>query len=56
MGSTLRFLSEEICVEDCINRLTQVECLPGDCKGGAFCMNQRCVWRHSDTVLWESLC
>ncbi|KAI0298466.1 hypothetical protein B0F90DRAFT_1818675 [Multifurca ochricompacta] len=33
--------SKEICVEDCINRLTQVECLPGDCKGGAFCMNQR---------------
>ncbi|KAI0248399.1 hypothetical protein BJV78DRAFT_1379249 [Lactifluus subvellereus] len=33
--------SDEICVEDCINRLTQVECLPGDCKGGAFCMNQR---------------
>ncbi|KAN0141834.1 hypothetical protein V8E53_000296 [Lactarius tabidus] len=30
-----------ICVEDCINRLTQVECLPGDCKGGSFCMNQR---------------
>ncbi|KAI9454239.1 hypothetical protein BJY52DRAFT_1122891 [Lactarius psammicola] len=30
-----------ICVEDCINRLTQVECLPGDCKGGGFCMNQR---------------
>ncbi len=35
--------SDEICVEDCINRLTQVECLPGDCKGGSFCMNQRCV-------------
>ncbi|KAH9954870.1 hypothetical protein BC827DRAFT_1365398 [Russula dissimulans] len=33
--------SEEICVEDCINRLTQVECLPEDCKGGGFCMNQR---------------
>lgn len=32
---------DEICVEDCINRLTQVECLPGDCKGGSFCMNQR---------------
>ncbi|KAI0287878.1 hypothetical protein BC826DRAFT_1041913 [Russula brevipes] len=24
--------SEEICIDDCINRLTQVECLPGDCK------------------------
>jgi hypothetical protein len=34
---------DEICVEDCINRLTQVECLPDDCKGGTFCMNQRCV-------------
>ena len=34
---------EEICVDDCINRLTQVECLPDDCKGGTFCMNQRCV-------------
>ncbi|KAI9432731.1 hypothetical protein H4582DRAFT_1820762 [Lactarius indigo] len=33
--------SRAICVEDCINRLTQVECLPEDCKGGAFCMNQR---------------
>ncbi|KAF8487420.1 hypothetical protein DFH94DRAFT_641821 [Russula ochroleuca] len=32
---------DEICVEDCINRLTQVECLPDDCKGGTFCMNQR---------------
>ncbi|KAI9508050.1 hypothetical protein F5148DRAFT_1303778, partial [Russula earlei] len=32
---------EDICVDDCINRLTQVECLPGDCKGGSFCMNQR---------------
>lgn len=33
--------SRAICVEDCINRLTQVECLPEDCKGGGFCMNQR---------------
>ncbi|KAH9061931.1 hypothetical protein EDB87DRAFT_1610315 [Lactarius vividus] len=33
--------SRAICVEDCINRLTQVECLSEDCKGGAFCMNQR---------------
>ncbi|KAH9969992.1 hypothetical protein BGW80DRAFT_1176844 [Lactifluus volemus] len=32
---------EEICLEDCINRLTQVECLPEDCKGGTFCTNQR---------------
>jgi hypothetical protein len=41
----LRATPEEICIDDCINRLTQVECLPGDCKGGAFCMNQRCVAR-----------
>lgn len=34
---------DAICVEDCINRLTQVECLPDDCKGGSFCMNQRYV-------------
>ncbi|KAF8264188.1 hypothetical protein EI94DRAFT_1871740 [Lactarius quietus] len=33
--------SHAICVEDCINRLTQAECLPEDCKGGSFCMNQR---------------
>ena len=37
--------ADAICVEDCINRLTQVECLPGDCKGGSYCMNQRYVWR-----------
>ena len=38
---------DAICVEDCINRLTQVECLPDDCKGGGFCMNQRCVFSAS---------
>ncbi|EEB96531.1 hypothetical protein MPER_04322 [Moniliophthora perniciosa FA553] len=26
---------------DCINRLTQVECLPGDCRCGDYCQNQR---------------
>ncbi|EIN05933.1 hypothetical protein PUNSTDRAFT_54761 [Punctularia strigosozonata HHB-11173 SS5] len=26
---------------DCINRLTQVECLPGECRCGAHCRNQR---------------
>ncbi|KAF9526023.1 hypothetical protein CPB83DRAFT_771030 [Crepidotus variabilis] len=26
---------------DCINRLTQVECLPGDCRCRTFCQNQR---------------
>ncbi|KAJ3528888.1 hypothetical protein NM688_g7933 [Phlebia brevispora] len=26
---------------DCINRLTQVECMPGDCRCGAYCQNQR---------------
>ncbi|KAI0339087.1 SET domain-containing protein [Trametopsis cervina] len=26
---------------DCINRLTQVECLPEDCKCRAYCQNQR---------------
>ncbi|KAH9852920.1 hypothetical protein C2E23DRAFT_824133 [Lenzites betulinus] len=26
---------------DCINRLTQVECLPEDCRCGAYCQNQR---------------
>ncbi|KAL0952486.1 hypothetical protein HGRIS_006750 [Hohenbuehelia grisea] len=26
---------------DCINRLTQVECLPDDCRCGDFCQNQR---------------
>ncbi|KAI0688016.1 hypothetical protein BC835DRAFT_1285649 [Cytidiella melzeri] len=26
---------------DCINRLTQVECLPGDCKCRSYCRNQR---------------
>ncbi|KAF9264474.1 hypothetical protein L218DRAFT_862694 [Marasmius fiardii PR-910] len=26
---------------DCINRLTQVECLPDDCRCGAYCRNQR---------------
>lgn len=42
-GQCAEGLLDEICVEDCINRLTQVECLPDDCKGGSFCMNQRCV-------------
>ncbi|KAJ7701547.1 hypothetical protein B0H17DRAFT_1244351 [Mycena rosella] len=26
---------------NCINRLTQIECLPGDCRCRAFCQNQR---------------
>ncbi|KAM6493353.1 histone methyltransferase [Amanita muscaria] len=26
---------------DCINRLTQVECLPDDCRCGSYCKNQR---------------
>ncbi len=26
---------------DCINRLTQVECLPDDCRCGLHCQNQR---------------
>lgn len=26
---------------DCINRLTQVECLPDDCRCGTHCLNQR---------------
>ncbi|KAG5644281.1 hypothetical protein DXG03_008766 [Asterophora parasitica] len=26
---------------DCINRLTQVECLPDDCRCGPYCQNQR---------------
>ncbi|KAI0759666.1 hypothetical protein BC629DRAFT_1295328 [Irpex lacteus] len=26
---------------DCINRLTQVECLPGDCRCRSYCRNQR---------------
>lgn len=26
---------------DCINRLTQVECLPDDCRCGSYCRNQR---------------
>ncbi|KAG7087687.1 hypothetical protein E1B28_013634 [Marasmius oreades] len=26
---------------DCINRLTQVECLPDDCRCGEYCRNQR---------------
>ncbi|KAJ8075139.1 histone methyltransferase set2 [Marasmius tenuissimus] len=26
---------------DCINRLTQVECLPDDCRCGDYCQNQR---------------
>ncbi|KXN83993.1 Histone-lysine N-methyltransferase, H3 lysine-36 specific [Leucoagaricus sp. SymC.cos] len=26
---------------DCINRLTQVECLPGDCRCRSYCQNQR---------------
>ncbi|KAI0028737.1 hypothetical protein K488DRAFT_57880 [Vararia minispora EC-137] len=26
---------------DCINRLTQVECLPGDCRCKSYCQNQR---------------
>ncbi|KAF8626036.1 hypothetical protein AX15_005126 [Amanita polypyramis BW_CC] len=26
---------------DCINRLTQVECLPDDCRCGLYCQNQR---------------
>ncbi|KAF7793530.1 hypothetical protein EIP86_004644 [Pleurotus ostreatoroseus] len=28
---------------DCINRLTQVECMPDDCRCGAYCQNQRYV-------------
>lgn len=26
---------------DCINRLTQVECMPDDCRCGGYCQNQR---------------
>lgn len=26
---------------DCINRLTQIECVEGECKCGAYCQNQR---------------
>ncbi|CAK5271481.1 unnamed protein product [Mycena citricolor] len=26
---------------NCINRLTQIECLPGDCRCGSHCQNQR---------------
>ncbi|KIY47634.1 hypothetical protein FISHEDRAFT_66005 [Fistulina hepatica ATCC 64428] len=34
---------DDACGEDsdCINRLTQVECLPDDCRCGAYCLNQR---------------
>ena len=31
------------CGEGCINRLTQVECLPEECRCGKHCLNQRCV-------------
>ncbi|KAI0063379.1 hypothetical protein BV25DRAFT_424390 [Artomyces pyxidatus] len=32
---------EDACGEDCINRLTQVECLPEDCRCRKYCQNQR---------------
>ncbi|THH26928.1 hypothetical protein EUX98_g7264 [Antrodiella citrinella] len=31
----------DACGSDCINRLTQVECLPEDCRCHSFCGNQR---------------
>ncbi|KAF6750904.1 histone-lysine N-methyltransferase [Ephemerocybe angulata] len=41
---------------DCINRLTQVECLPDDCRCGPYCQNQRFQRRQYakiDIVLTE---
>ncbi|KAA1474184.1 SET domain-containing protein [Dentipellis sp. KUC8613] len=32
---------EDACGDDCINRLTQVECSPDDCRCRSFCRNQR---------------
>ncbi|KAK7688537.1 hypothetical protein QCA50_008075 [Cerrena zonata] len=31
----------DACGDDCINRLTQVECLPDDCRCRQYCQNQR---------------
>ena len=32
---------DDACGSDCINRLTQVECMPDDCRCRAYCQNQR---------------
>ncbi|KZT68078.1 hypothetical protein DAEQUDRAFT_766652 [Daedalea quercina L-15889] len=32
---------DDACGSDCINRLTQVECLPDDCRCRSYCQNQR---------------
>lgn len=37
---------------DCINRLTQVECLPDDCRCRSYCQNQRSVKKESMHTLF----
>lgn len=36
---------EDACGDDCINRLTQVECMPDACRCYSYCRNQRYVHR-----------
>ncbi|TIB14769.1 hypothetical protein E3P92_01840 [Wallemia ichthyophaga] len=52
------YLSNSACAHssDCINRLTQVECLLDDCKSGPHCRNQRFQrrqWAGLDVVATE---
>lgn len=39
---------------DCINRLTQVECLESECRSRSYCKNQRFVW-HPGSPVWDRI-